>query len=233
VEHSYPVSCDAHPAAQRISSAHTAPHASPQGSPWGGAQTAAAYPNLFAQMEELLGAQSEPDSQFFVESWTLGVEAATHRLQERREAAAHRDVDTPTFRPFDFSAPLNFVHDASHDQHAFSSMSSGFSAAWKNAYGVRGASFSHNSDRVHDETKVDARASGQSLTIEDACRMLGVAADSTRKQIKAAYRQLVWRYHPDRLVQGSEQDRRIATDKMTSINEAYHLLCGAGLAAAS
>lgn len=229
MEHSYPVSYDAHPAAQRVSSGHSAPHSMP----WGSAQNQATFPNLAAQMDELLGANSEPDSQFFVESWTLGVEAATHRLQARREAAAPRDVDPSTFRSFDFSAPVNFVHYAAHDQHAFSSTPAGFSAAWKDAYGVHGASTSRNAERMPDEVRADARASGQPLTLEDACRMLGVAATSTRKQIKAAYRQLVWRYHPDRLVQGSEQDRRIATDRMISINEAYHLLCGAGLAAAS
>ena len=63
------------------------------------------------------------------------------------------------------------------------------------------------------------------LTADDAFRMLGVPPTSTRKQIKTAYRQLVWRYHPDRLIHSSDQDRRIATDRMTSLNEAYHLLC--------
>lgn len=227
MEHSYPVHHDAHPAAQRVSSGHTAPHSMP----WGGAQNVTRFPNLAAQMDELLGANSEPDSQFFVESWTLGVEAATHRLQTRREAAMHRDFDPTSFRPFDFSMPLNFVHDAAHDQHAVASMSAGFSAAWKDAYGVHGAASSRNAERPHDETKAGARLSSQPVTIEDACRMLGVAATSTRKQIRSAYRQLVRRYHPDRLAQSSEQDRRIATDKMTSINEAYHLLCGMGLAA--
>jgi len=63
------------------------------------------------------------------------------------------------------------------------------------------------------------------LTPEDACRLLGVAATSTRQQVKSAYRQLVRRYHPDRLEHSSEQEQRIATDRMTSINEAYRLLC--------
>jgi DnaJ-domain-containing protein 1 len=182
-------------------------------------------------MEDLLGAQSEPDSQFFVESWTLGAEAAAGRFQQRREAEAHRADDSTMFHPFDFSVPLNYVQDASDDPNAFSSIPAGYSAAWKSAYGVPSASTSRDSSRSQEESKAHARAPRQPLTLDDARRMLGVAANSTRKQIKAAYRQLVWRYHPDRLAQSSEQDRRTATDKMTSINEAYHMLCGIGFAA--
>jgi hypothetical protein len=233
VEHSNPVSSEAR-SAPRIASVRTAPYASSHDTPWGGAESTTAFPTLVAQMEELLGSQSEPDSQFFVESWTLGVEAAAHRFHERRDAAAYRDFDPSSFRPFDFSTPINFVQDAAADKHSAPSMPSGFSAAWKAAYGVpqsspSGSQFGSQSA----DAQAGARAGAQPLTMDEACRMLGVSANSTRKQIKAAYRQLVWRYHPDRLVQGSEQDRRIATDRMISINEAYHMLCDSSLAAAS
>ena len=63
------------------------------------------------------------------------------------------------------------------------------------------------------------------LTLERARRILGVAADSTRDQIKAAYRQLASRYHPDRHTAESDEQRRLATERMASINEAYRLLC--------
>ena len=66
---------------------------------------------------------------------------------------------------------------------------------------------------------------GQPLTLQSACQVLGVAATSSRDQIKTAYRQLVRRYHPDQLEHSSEHERRIATDRMSSINQAYHLLC--------
>ena len=226
MEHTYPVSCDAHPAAQRISSAHTAPHASPHAYSWASSGTPSAF---VEQMEELLGEHTEPDSQFFVESWTLGVEAAERRFQARREAAANHDFHSPTFRTFDFSVPLNFVADEAREKQAVPSMP----AAWREAYGVRETPGARNSSLPYDEARSNAPIPGQPLTLESACRLLGVATDSTRKQIKAAYRQLVWRYHPDRLAQSSEQERRFATDRMISINEAYHLLCGAGLAAAS
>jgi translocation protein SEC63 len=63
--------------------------------------------------------------------------------------------------------------------------------------------------------------------------MLGVTLASTRKQIKTAYRQLAWRYHPDRLNGSSEHDRRLATDRMISLNEAYRLVSGAAAMAAN
>lgn len=230
MEHSNPVSSDVRPA-PRIGSVRTAPHASPHDTPWGGPESTSAFPTLVAQMEELLGAESEPDTQFFIESWTLGVETAAQRFQERRDAATYRDFDPSQFRPFDFSTPINFVQDPAYDKHSASATPSGFSAAWKAAYGAPQSTPS-------TDAQVNARAAsqptaGQSLTMDDACRMLGVAASSTRKQIKTAYRQLVRRYHPDRLVQCSEDERRVATDRMISINEAYHLLCDSSLAAAS
>jgi DnaJ-class molecular chaperone len=52
--------------------------------------------------------------------------------------------------------------------------------------------------------------------------LLGVAATSTREQIKAAYRRMASQCHPDRL---REELRRQATDQMAEINEAYSLLC--------
>jgi DnaJ-class molecular chaperone len=62
------------------------------------------------------------------------------------------------------------------------------------------------------------------MTKELACRLLGVIAPSTRKQIKAAYRRMVSQWHPDRLELASEEVRQMANERMATINEAYHLL---------
>ncbi len=67
------------------------------------------------------------------------------------------------------------------------------------------------------------------LTFPAACRLLGVAATSTREQIKAAYRKMAGRYHPDRLETAGSVDPQLATDRMASINEAYRLLCNIGV----
>jgi curved DNA-binding protein CbpA len=43
-------------------------------------------------------------------------------------------------------------------------------------------------------------------------------------QIKAAYRQKVREWHPDRLSDQNQVARQFANEKMTEINEAYRLL---------
>jgi DnaJ-class molecular chaperone len=57
-----------------------------------------------------------------------------------------------------------------------------------------------------------------------AREILGVTATSTRRQIKAAYRQMVSSWHPDRLECRTEEVRQFATAKMVAINAAYRLL---------
>jgi DnaJ-domain-containing protein 1 len=63
-----------------------------------------------------------------------------------------------------------------------------------------------------------------SMTPRRARRLLGVTATSTGEQIKTAYRRMASQWHPDRLERGTEQVRRMATEQMAAINEAYSLL---------
>lgn len=173
-------------------------------------------PALLDLMHDLLGTQVEPDPLFFVETWTLGVEAATESFHARHHAPSHTDAGQTASRPFDFSVPLVFVYD----QSDFQSVPANFSAAWKDAYGVAPAS--QQSTVQPTEAPFNPVPP---LTSEDAYRLLGVPPTSTRKQIKTAYRQLVCRYHPDRLIHSSVEEQRIATERMTAINQAYRLLC--------
>ena len=50
--------------------------------------------------------------------------------------------------------------------------------------------------------------------------ILNVSPGSSREQVRAAYRALARRWHPDRFPEGPE--RLWAEQKMTSINIAYH-----------
>lgn len=173
-------------------------------------------------MAAILGDHSEPDTQFFVESWTFGVDAAAENFQARHQAQRPQAFNNATFPTFDFPVPLFIEEMETRDARA--SFSARFSAAFKNAYGVSSSAAPKHSTPQPD-TPFTAHAPGQPLSTEHACRMLGVPPNSTRAQLKTAYRQLVRRYHPDRLIHSSEHERRAATDRMISINQAYHLLC--------
>ena len=53
----------------------------------------------------------------------------------------------------------------------------------------------------------------------NAYEILNVAPDATRDEIRAAYRTMARRWHPDRFMAGPERDW--ANDRMASINAAY------------
>ena len=54
----------------------------------------------------------------------------------------------------------------------------------------------------------------------NAFEILGVAEGATREEIRAAYRKLARRWHPDRFTVGPERDW--ANERMAEINAAYH-----------
>ncbi|MGA7110498.1 MAG: J domain-containing protein, partial [Terracidiphilus sp.] len=212
-------------ATESLESASTAPWDSPE-----------PCPSFFNQMEQLFGEISEPDPLFFVDSWTIGVAAAAQSFQARQQV---RVSDPWASRPFDFSMPLNFVNESTQDAYPRSSTHAGFTNAFREAYGVSG---SPSSDRAAsatrkavpaDQSSIPAPETNQDIAVQSACLLLGVTLTSTREQIKTAYRQLVRRYHPDRVQQGSDDERRIATDRMIAINQAYHLLGAQSFGASS
>lgn len=57
-----------------------------------------------------------------------------------------------------------------------------------------------------------------------ALRKLGLAADSTWDEVKAEYRVLVKKYHPDKHHGASPSDRKKVEQKMREINDAYAVL---------
>jgi DnaJ-domain-containing protein 1 len=198
---------------------------------------------LLAQMERILGADSEPDPAFFVESWTVGVAAAAANLQQRRQDRKSREQREPAWHALD--AYLPFLSPAENESLAeneeqtelrtwSTAVSSGgplpsgegIAAAAQDASAQTGP----GTEKLSGETFGRENESGQETipprTLERACRLLGVAATSSQEEIKAAYRHLAVRYHPDRQERKNEQERRAATERMAAINEAYRLLCG-------
>ena len=161
---------------------------------------------LLTQVQPLLGEDAEPDPTFFVESWTLGVTAASQNYLHRHQQTKSHESPAPTGLPsFAFVTFLNIAPPAPAGSPSPAQPARDFSAA-----GICG-----------DE---EAFTPGP-LTLQAACRLLGVTATSTREQIRAAYRKMASRYHPDRLQGARSIDPQLASHRMASINEAYQLLC--------
>lgn len=55
----------------------------------------------------------------------------------------------------------------------------------------------------------------------DPWRVLGVTRGASREEVTAAYRDLMKRYHPDRVADLGEELRRVAHEKTVEIQRAY------------
>jgi hypothetical protein len=184
------------------------------------------------QLENLLGVGAEPDPLFFVDSWTIGLPAAIGGFAKRRNEQSDCQ--------WRGQMPDGLEDFPTYSRDGVSSLTGEFltsvRAAFADHYGAipDGAceeSAKHlpkepvyASDSFDMEAE-DCQDGHESLTIETACSLLGVKLISTRKQIRAAYRQMASRYHPDRLEHKSEPARRLATERMARINEAHQMLC--------
>ena len=178
--------------------------------------------------QRLVGEDAEPDVRFFVESWTSGTDAAVGSYKQRQQTRM-KDV----FRRSDGVESLAYFPDmpyrAEISDAAIAAMYAGISEKDRLAQESE-----EQAARTLDEAWQDwERAAGVSgggygtvrlMTQQFACRLLGVSEVSSRRQLKAAYRKLVSRWHPDLLELEGEKMRKLANERMAAINEAYHLL---------
>ncbi|MDR6713364.1 DnaJ like chaperone protein [Pseudomonas hunanensis] len=71
-----------------------------------------------------------------------------------------------------------------------------------------------------------ATVEGSAMTYAAALRVLGVEADTEPDKLKQAYRRLLSRHHPDKLVGSGASEARVreATDKTRELHQAYALI---------
>jgi DnaJ domain len=187
------------------------------------------------EFQQLLGDDSAPDPQFFVESWTFGMNAAVDNYQQRRQKKATRQART--FEEFDDLVNLSINQDSeASTEYRYSGETSMYTGSYETGWKLRSseehaAQMQCQYPEDLDAPEFDAldeafnKATAYPMTLTDAFQLLEVTENSTRQQIRAAYRIKVSQWHPDRLDRRSEQVRQRATAQMAAINEAYRLLC--------
>jgi len=72
----------------------------------------------------------------------------------------------------------------------------------------------------------DSRSTNSSSVLEDAYKIIGVSSSSTDAEVKKAYRKLMSKNHPDKLIAKGlpEEMIEIATNKTQEIQKAYDLI---------
>jgi hypothetical protein len=184
-------------------------------------------------IQRILGADSEPDPLFFVESWSLGLPAAVESFQRRRQQQAVRERYDHAFDNFNNLRALSFVQERELYAEFLSSAGAAaiarFHGAGSPPQSTEGSAAGTQDPAPQEwgtiaEECDSSQGATRPMTQSRACQLLGVAATSTRGQIKAAYRHMVSQWHPDRLESRTEEVRQFATKKMVAINAAYRLL---------
>ena len=183
--------------------------------------------------QQMMGMDAEPDSLFFVESWSLGKPEALVNLKQRRMVQAdcehknHVFGDSSNFGRSIFAIGERFpvVQTSPKCSPADNDIC--------DAVTMREASTDpamYTQRHAKDESDAfnggwhGSQDSSHPMTHELASQLLCVTETSTLAEIKAAYRKKVAQWHPDRLERYPAETRQLATQKMAAINRAYRLL---------
>jgi DnaJ-domain-containing protein 1 len=197
-----------------------------------------------------MGEGFEPDARFMEESWTMGVDAAEQSFRARREGAAERERRDQVEREQRGKA---FREVDSVGARAFAQASEWYAAMRRAASGTalaeRGGADEDGARRMDAawlqqcaeepfggwrERGAAAADGGEDadavadagMTVGRARRVLGLSVESTREQVRAAYRRMAGEWHPDRVAGQAEEVRKAATEQMAEINDAYRMLRG-------
>jgi hypothetical protein len=220
-----------------------------------GSDTSSEQPSrFFTDMQQLFG--DDPDPLFLEESWTLGIPAAVENLHRRRQDLAEREHQSRAFRELGSVGTLSFVEDREQAVESLladraANIASRYDASWsQRAPQVSAAPSWKPQDWTPEDRSLQSyipegwmpagippRPEALQEAADPLCelpmseaharQLLGVTAESTREQVRSAYRRMVGQWHPDRLQHASEDACRQATRQMAALNEAYRMLCEA------
>lgn len=180
------------------------------------AGTSGSFPEPIKQAP---GATMQLDTELFIESWTLGVAAASENFLRRQENRTNREHESPASDTVSSFTQVFVIRGETAAE-----------AEWR----IREACVDQGSvfelQYSGDRRETDGHAADETeiicpLTLKSACGVLGVTATSTQEEIRTAYRKSASRYHPDRVAWAAARVQKLAGDRMASVNEAYRMLC--------
>jgi hypothetical protein len=192
------------------------------------------------EIEQLLGDDLDLDPLFLEESWTQGVPAALESLRRRRQWHVERERQTREFRELQSLGSLAYIEMMGCATESLladraAKIAGSYDPAWVQAENTeaspRATPQGWNPSRMEaiEQAERFTNAGDGTMTMVRARQMLGVAASSSREQIRSAYRKLVRECHPDQLQLAPSEIREQATRQMAELNEAYRMLCAAQL----
>ena len=81
------------------------------------------------------------------------------------------------------------------------------------------------SKNIGKSTNTDTENFKNNISSEqEACSILGITATANIDEIKAAYKNLIKQYHPDKVADLGDEIKKVAEKKSTEINKAYEYL---------
>jgi DnaJ-domain-containing protein 1 len=192
------------------------------------------------RMQQLMGADFEPDPLFLEETWRLGLPTAAenwHRRRREREDRNRRGAEEQEAIPFfsstewiaEFVMPAAAPAEEVQPRTSPSWTPQSWTPLDRSAQRWIPHGWMPQGWAPCDDDPPAHRASttrlGNDTEADRAYRILSVSPDSTREQIRSAYRRKVSQCHPDRLRGVNDSDRQLATEQMAELNQAYRLLC--------
>ena len=82
----------------------------------------------------------------------------------------------------------------------------------------------HRQGGAGKKSSAGQERTGQAAVVDDPYTVLGVDKNATQEDIKKAYRQLVNKYHPDKVAHLGDEFQKLADLRFKEIQQAYQIL---------